>query len=371
MSGAEDDKRTVDAAAGEGRAIRRFFVSYAHDDEAQSTTLVGKLEVLFRGHVQVSFKPWSDHQILPGTQWRGEIQKTMEACEYVVLMVSQAFVASEFIRNEELPYLLQNKRVIPVALKPTPEKIIPKEIGALQIFYDAKHRTFIDRTNDRTRDEFAMQLFDRICAIVDGQSEQESRNLAAVRRLGPDDARYFINCVYPLLESRIPESELRSEEDMVRFLGESGEKIRLSPGRPRGSCTRLRAEHPLTHLSLTWWLDAAPPMIGSWPDSCWKNCRTSCKAMPRMRVQPALCLKSKIRKNAKSPSERRERLARFRLFAGMAQARGFDLRLIQTPYYQPRIGVDPDVHEVPLALLIARPKSEQGWHEMPKARSRA
>jgi hypothetical protein len=39
-----------------------------------------------------------------------------------------------------------------------------------------------------------------------------------VRRLGTTDAQYFVDSVYPLLESRIPEEELRSEEYLVRYL---------------------------------------------------------------------------------------------------------------------------------------------------------
>jgi hypothetical protein len=57
------------------------------------------------------------------------------------------------------------------------------------------------------------------------------------------------------------------------------------------------------------------------------------------------------------PAERRERLARFRLFSGVSESIGFDLRLVDAPYYQPAISVDPLVGEVPLLLLVARQRS--------------
>ena len=41
----------------------------------------------------------------------------MEACDFGLLLVSPAFLASQFITKEELQYLLKYKRVIPVALK--------------------------------------------------------------------------------------------------------------------------------------------------------------------------------------------------------------------------------------------------------------
>lgn len=371
MDGTEEGKRTSDAAAGEDRPIR-FFVSYAHDDKALSATLAGKLQVLFRGHTHVSFELWSDHQILPGTQWRGEIQKAMENCDAAVLMVSPAFVASDFIRKVELPYLLQNKRVIPVALKPIPQKTIPKDLEALQIFYDTSHKSFIDRTNDRTREAFALQLFERICAIVGGQPEQEPRIPATVRRLGPKDARYFINHAYPLLESRIPESELRSEEDMVRFLGESHEKFRYFlvaelGGKAEGflyaTAGRTSFNPFISYLVVSRGSSNHRELAGLLLEELSNHVQRDAPNADSARF----LLEIEDPANTKDPTERRERLARFRLFAGMAQASGFDLRLIHMPYFQPRIGVDPDAAEVPLALLVARPKSEQGWHAMPKS----
>ncbi|HYL74198.1 MAG TPA: TIR domain-containing protein [Bryobacteraceae bacterium] len=181
----EEVTRMVDAEVGDVQRSpqyatedrpTRFFVSYAHADEPLPAALAAKLQVLFRGHGEVEFELWSDTEILPGKKWREEIQKAMEGCDLALLMVSPAFLASDFIRDVELPYLLQHKGVIPVGLEPIPPNIGRKDIEDSQIFY-VNGRTFIDQTSDRTRKAFALQLFEKIRAALGG-------------KLGPPKPRY-------------------------------------------------------------------------------------------------------------------------------------------------------------------------------------
>src|SRR5258708_3558976 len=123
----EEVKRMVEAeVAGVERSPQyakedrplRFFVSFAHDDESLKAGLLGKLRTYLDTHPLAQFELWSDGNISPGQRWRAEIQRAMQTCDFGLLLISPAFLASKFISRDELQYLLENKRAIPVALKP-------------------------------------------------------------------------------------------------------------------------------------------------------------------------------------------------------------------------------------------------------------
>src|SRR5439155_1626806 len=138
----------------------RFFVSYAHDDADLKAKLLGKLQMYLRTHSQARFELWTDGAILPGEKWLAEIRTALDVCDFGLLLVSPAFLASKFITREELPFLLQNKPVIPVALR----RVLfdgtqdLKGLAERQIFRDEGGRAFSQRTTDNTREEFALQL---------------------------------------------------------------------------------------------------------------------------------------------------------------------------------------------------------------------
>ena len=73
---------------------------------------------------------WDDRRIQAGDDWFKEIQDAMERASIVVLLVSTDFLASEFIRHEEVPPLLERRRksglrVIPVFVGPSNWQEIP------------------------------------------------------------------------------------------------------------------------------------------------------------------------------------------------------------------------------------------------------
>ena len=98
----------------------KVFISYAHRDNEFREKLLEMLKGLVdREVIQI----WQDRQIEPGDAWYEEIQVAMRTCKMAILLVSQSFLNSEFIQNEELPVLLQKRkregmRVVPIIVRP-------------------------------------------------------------------------------------------------------------------------------------------------------------------------------------------------------------------------------------------------------------
>lgn len=53
---------------------------------------------------------WSDKQIRHGLPWQEQIEKALMSARCAILLVSQYFMASDFIADNELPRLLERAR---------------------------------------------------------------------------------------------------------------------------------------------------------------------------------------------------------------------------------------------------------------------
>ena len=101
-------------------AVRRsVFVSYAHEDRPRLTPFEGHLEALTHRGASI----WIDREIQAGDDWLQRIERQMHEASCALLMVSRGFLASEFIREKELPRLLDlhdqgRLRIFWVALEP-------------------------------------------------------------------------------------------------------------------------------------------------------------------------------------------------------------------------------------------------------------
>jgi len=94
--------------------------------------------------VEVSW--WEDSHIALGEDWRRRILASLEGCDYGLLLLSPAFLASGFILAEELPRFVgpdAAKGALPVMLKRVPLD------GSRQLHGVDRHQTFTDPRNGR------------------------------------------------------------------------------------------------------------------------------------------------------------------------------------------------------------------------------
>ena len=101
------------------KIIIKSFVSYAHsDDEYFDPFMKGLVEMLAPSK-KYDFEVWWDNAILPGETWSDEINNALEECALGILLLSPAFLSSDYITKNELPKLIgmREKVVIPIILR--------------------------------------------------------------------------------------------------------------------------------------------------------------------------------------------------------------------------------------------------------------
>ena len=81
-----------------------LFYSYAHEDEPLRIELVGHLKILERRGL---VSQWHDRQIQPGEDWHSRISDELQIADLVLLLVSTAFINSDYIFGNELTVAMQ------------------------------------------------------------------------------------------------------------------------------------------------------------------------------------------------------------------------------------------------------------------------
>ena len=101
-------------------SVPAVFISYSHRDEEWKNRLQPHLEML---EVQNQIKLWHDRMIDVGADWFPEITKAMKNAAVAICLISPHYLASKFVNQEEIPYLLQRREsdgmlLLPVLVEP-------------------------------------------------------------------------------------------------------------------------------------------------------------------------------------------------------------------------------------------------------------
>lgn len=84
-----------------------LFISYSHEDEKWLLELKKFLKPLEERNL---ITVWDDTEIKAGEDWRDRIEKALASAKAAILLISQDFLTSDFIRNNELPLLLDSAK---------------------------------------------------------------------------------------------------------------------------------------------------------------------------------------------------------------------------------------------------------------------
>jgi hypothetical protein len=113
-------------------ARTKLFISYSHRDDGWLERLKMHLAPLERRKI---VHVWSDTRIRLGDRWETEIESALTESRAAVLMISPAFLASEYIWEKEMPHILRHRLagmlVFPLITKPCAWRIAP-ELAELQ-----------------------------------------------------------------------------------------------------------------------------------------------------------------------------------------------------------------------------------------------
>jgi hypothetical protein len=96
----------------------KFFVSYAHKNKDLVNSFIDKLQDVLAPSKNHEYILWKDSALVIGEEWEKQIIKARDECDFGLLLISPAFLASEFILEKELPAFVSGvKPTIPVMLQ--------------------------------------------------------------------------------------------------------------------------------------------------------------------------------------------------------------------------------------------------------------
>ncbi|MDP3749715.1 MAG: toll/interleukin-1 receptor domain-containing protein [Phenylobacterium sp.] len=99
---------------------RKLFISYSHHD----ADLLGELRVHLRPYERNGVvEPWFDGFLIPGDDFDREVRKALAACDFIGLLVTPRFLASDYCVDVEMEdaihrHLEGKARVVPIIAKP-------------------------------------------------------------------------------------------------------------------------------------------------------------------------------------------------------------------------------------------------------------
>ena len=156
-----------------------IFISYAHADKRWLDALLAFLTPALRNKGEVVL--WDDSKIKAGAEWRSEIQSAITSAKVAVLLVSPAFLSSDFIAQHELPPLLDSAKnngleIVWIALRHS--VFTATEIERYQAANDP-NKPLATQTS-HARDKTLVQICEKIAAAIGRAIELKGADKPAV-----------------------------------------------------------------------------------------------------------------------------------------------------------------------------------------------
>ena len=150
------------------------FVSYARANRDLATRFLQNFKEQVAPSKRYSYKFWRDSDILVGEKWHEEIQQALMKCDAGLVLISPAFLGSQYIQEHELPKFLKRggKAVIPVLLQPIDlDRHDLKGLQRTQIFRLDRPRFASPKAygecSGTQRQQFTLELFRQVEARLD------------------------------------------------------------------------------------------------------------------------------------------------------------------------------------------------------------
>ena len=98
----------------------KFFVSYAHANKCAKETFMTLFAEQAAAAKRFYYQFWSDKELQIGSDWHQSISTALDETDFGLLLISPAFLGSDFVVEHELPTYLNHagKHCFPVMLAP-------------------------------------------------------------------------------------------------------------------------------------------------------------------------------------------------------------------------------------------------------------
>jgi TIR domain len=153
-------------------AVKRVFLSWAHHDRALKEALLRDLVPALGAMRDVRVEWWEDSHLVCGEELLPGILDRLDEADYGLLLLSNRYLGSEFIKRHELPRFAgsaADKGSLPVLLDQLPGFGPSWDLGGVehQVVFHLEGRSFAELRGAR-RTKFANRLADLIRRRLQG-----------------------------------------------------------------------------------------------------------------------------------------------------------------------------------------------------------
>jgi TIR domain len=183
-----------------------YFVSYAHKNKILVNDFLDRLSDVLAPSKSYKYTRWNDTDLIVGEDWDEKITEAITECDMGLLLISPAFLASNYITKKELPsFVTGEKPSVPVMLQPVDfhlhdlKGLHKKQIYRFDYEGFTEPRAYGECKGQR-RDAFVLDLFRQI------EKKLENKNKLKKKTKSEEDSAETID---PLLDLRLFELALK------------------------------------------------------------------------------------------------------------------------------------------------------------------